>query len=349
MNVMIDHSLFPIWQGGELRCVARCEETHDSATFLLASGTPACFDYLPGQFVTIGIKIDGAMHHRAYSISSSPSKTDSIAITVKRVGNGLVSNHMLDYFRVGDYIHVGAPAGQFHLDEESCSGRLVFLSAGGGVTPVMSMVRWLLESKCDADIHFIHSARSERDVIYCEELIALAECHPNFRIDLFLSKPEGTLGCHVGRLTPERLDALVKDAAEASIFLCGHLDYMGMIEEWHRVRRLPAVTFHKESFSPTLLPDAELGCHVFELSVPAFGKTAEIFEGQPLLEVLEAEGVPIIAACRSGLCGSCRCKVVEGEVERMSTETLTQEELDAGIVLACSSRARSSLIVDLTC
>ena len=346
MNALPKLAPLPVWQGGELRCTHRIDETHDSATFVLSADHPAIFDYLPGQFITIGVVIEDKTHYRAYSLSSTPDQSATLAITVKRVEGGLVSNHLIDHFRAGDTLEALAPTGEFHLPSQ-ISGKQVMLSAGSGITPMMSMTRWLRTHRPEIGIHFIYSARTEQDVIFCDELLAMAERHPNFTLDIFLSQPKGKVWCHTGRLTPERLTALLPDAAECHLYLCGHQEYMDMVIDWHKTRALPADRFYKESFSPAALPEATPGGDVFTLSVPAFGKTADIAEGQSLLDVLEAESLPIIGACRSGICGSCKCKVIAGEVERLSTDTLTAEEIESGVVLACSSLARSAITVEL--
>lgn len=347
MNMLSHPMLPPLWQGGAARCIARHDETHDSASFTLASDMPARFDYKPGQFVTLAVEIDGQRHHRAYSISSSPLNTGSITITVKRVAGGLVSNFLLDNLHAGQYLEAGVTAGEFYLSEEACAGPLVMLSAGSGVTPVMAMARWLLALDAEASIHFILSARSEQDIIFRDELLAMQVRYPNFRLDLFLDNAEGQADRHAGFLTPERLDGLLTDAASCHFYLCGNPPYMAMIESWYRERALPADRFHKENFTPEALPAAEVGAQVFELAIAGFGKTAAIVDGQTLLEVLEASGVPLIAACRAGVCGSCKCKVISGQVERASTATLTEDDLSAGLALACSTRARSCVTVEL--
>lgn len=347
MNIITNLSQFPVWQGGVLRCIARRKETQDSASFDLAPDTPARFNYKPGQFVTVGIDIDGKRHYRAYSMSSSPLRTDAITITVRRLPDGLVSNYLLDNFQVDGRLESSVPAGEFYLAEDHTHEKLLMLSAGSGVTPVMSMTRWLLDRQPDANIHFIYSARSEQDIIFREELLAIAKRHPNFKLDLFLDNTEDRPDRHAGFLTPERLNDLVKDAAPRRLFLCGNQPYMDMVEGWYRAHGLPADRFHKESFKPESLSTAVEGGEVFQLSVPKFGKILSIQAGQTLLEIMEPNAIPIIGACRSGVCGSCKCKIVEGEVERLSIATLTSEEVAAGFALACSTRAKSDVVVDL--
>ncbi|MBS1170519.1 MAG: oxidoreductase FAD/NAD(P)-binding domain protein [Burkholderiaceae bacterium] len=343
-------SALSAWQGGTLTCLERRDETANSASFVLVASESVRFDFMPGQFVTIGVDTASGRQYRAYSISSSPSRSETLTITVKRVDGGLVSNHLLDHFHAGSQLEASAPAGSFRLDPADVPESIVLLSAGSGITPMMSIVRWLRDCRSDVRIHFIHSARSEADFMFSDELLALSQ-QANFRLDLFLTQPEQTIACHTGRLTPEQLDALLTEASDNAdrrrFFLCGNYAYMAMVEHWFAASGLPVEELRKESFTPAELPPAETSGAVFQLTVPSFGKTAAIADGQTLLEIMEAEGLPIIGACRSGVCGSCKCKVVEGEVERISTETLTPDDIAAGYALACNTRAHGDVIVEL--
>ena len=138
-------------------------------------------------------------------------------------------------------------------------------------------------------------------------------------------------------------------------FLCGNPSYMAMADEWYRARGGPADRFRQESFGvdPVEADDdddsaeADGGDQGFIFSMPSFGVEAEIRAGQTLLEIMEPNAVPIVAACRSGVCGSCKCKVIEGEVERVSMATLTPEEVEQGYALACSTRAKGNVMVEL--
>ena len=345
---MTDSIVFSAWQGGDaLRCLSRHGETHDSATFVMEADYPARFVYKPGQFVTVGVEIDGEKHVRAYSISSTPSRPETLAITIKRVEGGLVSNYLLDHFKPGDRIDISAPAGEFFLNTDAPPRKIVLLSSGSGITPMMSISRWLLDGGHDTLIHFIHSARSEQDIIFREELLELANRHRNFRLELFLSQSDRDIACYSGRLSADRLNALLPETGSCQVFLCGQQSYMDMIDTWRTDRNIGNDRFHKESFSPAAAESPIDSAEVFSLSIPKFGKTADIRAGESLLDAMEKEGLPIIGACRSGVCGSCKCKVTGGETVSSSTATLTPQEVADGYVLACSTHARGAVVVDL--
>lgn len=344
MNSLTDSGLPPLWQGeSPLRCIARHEETHDSATFVLETEQPARFAYRPGQFILIGVEIDGKKHCRAYSLCSSPSRPDKLAITVKRVPGGLVSNWLLDHLQPGQLVTAGAPAGEFYLQTEAVPQEVVLLSSGCGITPMLSMSQWLLDNNQRTTIRFIHSARDLDNVIFREELLSLASRFENFHLELVLSRS----GTNPSRLTQARLAELVPDSHGAQAYLCGPQDYMDQAAGWLLEMGFSADQIFKEDFSPT----AALSCAVtdvhYHLEVPAFGKATTINESETLLDAMEREGLPIIGACRTGVCGSCKCKVTAGQVISTSESTLTAEEIAAGYVLACSTRAKSDLSVDL--
>lgn len=345
MNPIPKHHLF--WQGeAPLVCTQRIEETPDTATFVLTSPTGQFFSFLPGQFISVAATIDGKQHWRAYSISSSPTEQDALSITVRRVDNGLVSNWLLDHVQPGASLSALPPAGDFHLAPDNIPARLALFSAGCGITPMMSMTRWLLENEVQTEINLFHSARNEENFAFRDELITLAQRHPNLKLHAFLSRPQGTLPCHTGRLDRERLRKLLPTTDDLQAYLCGQSGYMADVSQWLREIGLPDEAICQEEFAP-IRSETSLGGERFNLHVPAFDKTTEIAVGELLLDVLEREGLPIIGACRTGVCGSCKCKVVDGEVETTSAIPLTPEEVAAGYVLACSSRANSHLALEL--
>lgn len=341
MNTRFEPTL---WQGETpLTCCARREETRDAATFTLSADGQA-FRFFAGQFLSVGVEIDGRTHWRAYSISSSPNRSDSLDITVKRVDGGLVSNWLLDHLLPGMKLPALAPAGEFGLDGRPLPQAVLLFSAGSGVTPMYAMSQHLLETRTEVEIHFFHSARSEADFIFASQLLALAAGQQNFYLHLFLTRPEGGVDSHRGRLDAERLKSLLPRGKTMAAWLCGADGYMDDVSSWLSEAGVAAI--YRESFTPPTIEIAADAAH-YTLDVPAFGKTVDIAAGETLLDVMEREGLPIIGACRTGVCGSCKCKVQNGEVTSTSTLALTPDEIAAGFVLACSSTAQSDLTVSL--
>lgn len=345
MNTPVELNALPVWNAeGPLRCVERRMETEDTATLIFAPEAAQRFDYRPGQFALLGVDIAGKKHQRAYSISSTPSRPLLLAFTVKRVERGLVSNWLLDCVQEGAYVDVGKPLGEFHLDAATMPPHTLLISAGSGITPTMSMARWLLDTAQNTQIHFIHCTRDEDSVIFCDELNALAQKHANFHLHLLLSR---SLSPGSGRLTLDKLAALVPDLQDAKAFLCGQDEFMKQVVDWLQTLGLAAGNIQMESFTPAAQSVIEADAQQYSLSVPDYGKETSIAAGQSLLEVMEVEGLPIIGACRSGICGSCKCKVNSGQVKSSSQETLTAEEIAQGYVLACSSTAESDVSIAL--
>ncbi|TVO36759.1 hybrid-cluster NAD(P)-dependent oxidoreductase [Vibrio algivorus] len=346
-----------------LICKRKWAETSTSVSVTLApeSGEPLCFDFIPGQFITLGIEIDGKMEYRAYSLSSIPHQTE-LQLTIKRVVDGKVSNYIVDSLQEGQTVSVLKPAGEFHI-EQPHGKRIVLLSAGCGITPVMSMAKTLLADKTDTtDIHFIHAATELEQVIYHQELLEMAASHKRFHFDVMLENAQGSEYLE-GRLTQAALKQFCPDIAERSAFLCGPIGFMAAMQENLSELGMNMDNFYQESFTPaeseqlevalnlevTLGSDADKAQAISNATVfvPAFGAQAEAKIGSALIDALEAAKVPVIAACRSGICGSCKCRVVKGAFTRTSTATLTDDEIDNGFVLACSCQVESDVEVAL--
>ena len=327
-----------------LRCIARRAETHDVASWQfepLAGDLPSV---LAGQCVTLHTMIDGQPHCRAYTLSSSP-QDPFWQVTIKDVG--LVSHHLHQSLQVGDEIRVDGPFGDFHLTALPCE-RPLLLSAGSGITPMWAMLRDELAKRPDADIRFIHSARSPEDVIFASDLAALAEAHAGVRHALVLEQAPAAYPW-VGRLTPAMLRELAPDLLARHVYLCGPAPYMAAVCTMLAELGLPAEQLHQESFglpagTSSTAPVAAGSDH-FWLTLKKSGKKVKILPGQTLLAALEGAGETMVAACRAGVCGACRC-TTEGEIERQSVMTLSAQDLERGVALACSCTIRGDVSVD---
>ena len=327
-----------------LRCIGRRADTHDvtSWQFVATEGTlPAV---LAGQCVTLHTEIDGKPQCRAYTLSSSP-QDPFWQVTIKDVG--LVSHHLHQTLQLGDEIRVDGPFGDFNLAVLHCE-RPLLLSAGSGITPMWAMLRDELAKRPNADIRFIHSARSPDDVIFADDLAALAEAHAGVRHALVLEQAPAAYPW-VGRLTPAMLRELAPDLLARHVYLCGPAPYMAAVCTMLAELGLPAEQLHQESFglpagTSSTAPVAAGSDH-FWLTLKKSGKKVKILPGQTLLAALEGAGETMVAACRAGVCGACRC-TTEGEIERQSVMTLSAQDLERGVALACSCTIRGDVSVD---
>lgn len=331
-----------------LRCIGRRADTQDVASWQFVPQTGSLPAVLAGQCVTLHTEIDGKPHCRAYTLSSSPQDA-CWQVTIKDVG--LVSHHLHQTLQVGDEIRVDGPFGDFNLTALPCE-RPLLLSAGSGITPMWAMLRDELAKRPDADIRLIHSARSPEDVIFADDLAALAAAHSGVRHALVLEKVREeapTAYPWVGRLTPEMLRELAPDLLARHVYLCGPTPYMTAVCTMLAELGLPAAQLHQESFGlPAGTSSAApvvVGSDHFWLTLKKSGKKVKILPGQTLLAALEGAGETMMAACRAGVCGACRC-TTEGEIERQSVMTLSSQDLESGVALACSCTASGDVSVD---
>lgn len=323
-----------------LRCIGRRADTHDVVSWQFAPVAGSLPPVLAGQCVTLHTEIDGQPMCRAYTLSSSPQDA-CWQVTIKDVGR--VSHHLHQSLQVGDEIRVDGPFGDFNLTALPCE-RPLLLSAGSGITPMWAMLRDELAKRPEADIRFIHSARSPQDLIFASELTALAEAHPGVRHALILEEAP-TAYPWVGRLTPAMLKELAPDLLARHVYLCGPAPYMAAVSSMLAELGLPAKQLHQESFGlPEAVPVAAASDH-FWLTLKKSGKKVKILPGQTLLAALEGAGETMMAACRAGVCGACRCTTI-GEIERQSVMTLSAQDLEIGVALACSCTARGDVSLD---
>ncbi|WP_394129473.1 FAD-binding oxidoreductase [Shewanella maritima] len=348
------------WLRGEmtLKCVAKWQETHDVVSFKFQGLEPVKFNFKPGQFLTFKLMIDGKPVFRSYTIASSPSRPYSLTVTIKRIEGGVVSNYLADTLNVDDKVTVTGPDGAFNLVDINAD-KYLFLSAGSGVTPMHSMSRWLCDTTTDSNIAFVHSARSAKDIIFADAMASMAQRSDSFSLsyvleddsqhqDLLIRYPQTQ--CDAGRLTIEKLQALVPDYKSRTVFICGPTPYMDAVKALLVDAGFDMANFYQESFGDTpkvsqamtkLSPSEHAAAGGFMLKIG--DKAIPLGSEQTLLEGIESESLSIIAACRNGVCGACKCQVTEGEVSSDSTATLTAAEIEAGFVLACSTKIRSDV------
>lgn len=274
--------------------------TADSVTLTLRP-TRQWKGFEAGQFVQIGVVIDGVRHTRCYSPACSQYRGDGqIVLTIKAQADGIVSNHLKRNARVGLVIDLDAPGGTFVLPQRR-PGKVLLVSGGSGITPVLSMLHTLCDEGYRGDIVFLHYAYTAADVAHADELRELAGRHDNVRVVLaYTDQAEG--GDLHGFFGQEHLDAVAPWWAGAETFLCGPPGLMRSVREHYENKGL-AAKLHTEEFAPPALAvvDGEVsGAISFERS----GVTADN-TGSTLLEQAEAAGLTPEYGCRMGICFSC--------------------------------------------
>src|SRR3712207_942529 len=237
----------PLWSTRELRgkIVSIDAETEDAATVTIQPGWE-WEGHKPGQYLRIGVEIDGVKHWRAYSLTSDPDREDGfISITVKNVDEGTVSPYLVRKGRPGSIVSLGGVEGDFVLPEDELPEKLLFISAGSGITPIMSMLRALDHHDEVKDVVLIHSAKTEDDVIFGDQLRELADKHENFHLHLQLTKENG-------RFDPaEHFDDICPDWQERETFLSGPEGMLDAVEE-HFDKHDCCDQLHMERFQPKL-------------------------------------------------------------------------------------------------
>lgn len=261
--VIVEEDKIERWTKGELtvRCVRVIDETVDVKTFCFVANPPVLFAYKPGQFVTLELEINGEQVSRSYSISSTPSRPHTLEITIKRVPpppdcqpntpRGLISNWLHENITAGSEIKLSGPLGKFTCFANPCQ-KLLMISAGSGITPMMSMSRWLLDTASGCDIVFFHSARSPRDIIFRQELELMSARHHNFNLAITTTRKEpgqSWLGL-TGRLNPAMLQTVSPDFMERTVYVCGPNTFMEGIKQMLEGLGFPMQNYYEESFGP---------------------------------------------------------------------------------------------------
>lgn len=336
----------------KLVCIEKYPETHDTFSFRFADhGETQVFDFKPGQFINLGVEIDGRVEYRSYSLSSLPFD-DYIQVTIKRVKNGRVSNFLIDHLLVGDEVEVYAPMGNFNYADnclrvtERGKQHVLLISAGCGAAPVFAMAKALLLHDENIDVTYLHIARTAQDIIYAKELLALEQCYHNLHLKFLLKDATGTSHAQ-GRLNQQWLTALAPHLNESNVYLCGPSQFMSDVKCYLEAEDFDMNYFFYESFTPQITSNESDSPALYDVTVLPQGRAYSAGKGELLADVLQREGLPIIIACRSGICGSCRCKVTSGNLVRHPDHVLSNQEKEDGFVLACCAEIDSAVSVDI--
>lgn len=330
-------------------------ETQDALTIVLADPTGAPVVFVPGQFLTLLVTIDGETHRRAYSICSALDDTATVAVTVKRIAGGRVSTHLHERLAVGDVVPVLGPSGDFTVVPDAAARRsLVLIAGGSGITPIMAITRAVLAREPDSRITLLFGNRTAADIIFLPDLDALVAQHPGRLVVRHVLErvAEGDVPATVGRLDRVTVAAeldRVADRLDATTqyYVCGPAPAMAEVREALAARGVPAASLHEERFATA---ERATGARVAQrLSLRRHGGAVVdvvVPPGGTILDAGLAAGVPMDYSCAMGGCGACAVQLASGEVEMDEPNCLSPQERASGRILACCARPVSPCTVE---
>jgi ferredoxin-NADP reductase len=291
--------------------------------------------------------------NRSYSISSSPTQREYVDLTIRREPRGAVSRHIDDLVKVGDKIEAGGPVGKFTFTGKEADS-IVLISGGVGITPMVSITRYLTEQSWAGEIFFIYVCRTPVDLIFADEITLLQRRNPKLRVMIAMSRPQGTdwKGPR-GHLTKELLKQTVPNIASRRIHLCGPPTMMDSTKAILAELGVPPEQVKTEAFGTPKPAPAAAG--TAKLTAPATGplvtfsknnKSSKIHVDQTILELSEELGIGIEFSCRVGTCGVCKVKMTSGEVDMAVDDALDADDKTTGIILACQAKPKSEVAVE---
>ncbi|WP_068061912.1 ferredoxin reductase [Nocardia xishanensis] len=334
------HLANPLWSARELRgrIVDVRKETADSATLVIKPGWGFDFKFQPGQYIGIGLLVDGRWHWRSYSLTCPPDWSAPehggkrvISIAVKAMPEGFLSSHIVGGVKPGTIVRLQAPQGGFVLPYPP-PAKVLFLTAGSGITPVMSMLRAMDRRGVVSDVVHLHSARTAEDVMFAGELRELHDRHPSFQPHLHLTGEQG-------KFALADLDAKFPDWRERDTWACGPAAMLDEIEQHWRAAGI-GERLHVERFEIERSAIGEGGTVSFGKS----GRSVEVDGATSLLEAGESAGVQMPFGCRMGICQTCVVTLSSGHARDLRNG---EERREGDKVQTCISAAAGDCTLDV--
>ena len=338
-----------LWTDDEpLECCSVVPEGPDVATFSFVAPGGGLFRYLPGQFITIELPVTGGPVWRTYTISSSPSRPLALSLTVKAQRDSVATRWMLDHLRPGMRLRARGPAGVFTLPVRR-RAKYIFVAAGSGVTPSLSMTTFLFDRGKDIDVIIVSCARRPSELICRRELELMAARAPSIKLHFIVEEedPYGVWAGYRGRLNQVMLGAIAPDYLEREVYCCGPEPFMKGVREMLGALGYDMERYNQESFVAPIetasdVPDLDdyVPDETSEVEVAflASGVAARCTQADTVLSAARSAGLNIPFGCQFGVCGTCKVRKIAGEVHMVHSGGISDDDIDEGYILACCSR-----------
>ncbi len=340
-----------------LRVIDIIEETLSTKTFRLAAQDRVMPPFQAGQYIALLLEFDGVHTTRAYSMSSPPHATGYYDITVRLVPDGLVSSYLHEHVKVGDTLQSTGPAGEFYHNPVFHERSSVFLAGGCGIAPFMGMIREVEQRGLDREIHLFYGNKGTDDVIFHDQLAAIAGRCPNFHYIPVIEQEGETLpgasACRFGFITSELIQHELGDVTGKTYYMCGpsamydfcaaELDKLGIPKR--KIRR-ELYGAPRSIFGSPGWPESVSEEDIFNVTVNG-GEAIPARAGESLLTALERAGLRVPSLCRSGECSLCRIKLVSGNVFQPEGVLLRASDRKYGYIHSCAAYPLEDLEVAL--
>jgi len=315
------------------------------------------FRYIPGQYLTFRVNLNGEEVRRSYSLCSAPAENEW-RIAIKKVDGGLFSTYANDSLKAGDTLETAPPDGRFFPESVSADMNrdFVFFAAGSGITPVISIIKTVLQKAAESRVTLVYGNRRSSTVIFREEIEGLKNRYlGRFQVIHILSQERVDVPWQSGRITAARLDEMLEVMPDIlgadQFFVCGPEEMIACVREGLQSRGIPKDHVHFELFgtgqhkqkksqqpvSDAVIATAEIRLDGVRFDVP-------VREGQAVLDAALATGADLPFACKGGVCCTCRAKLTEGKVEMEANYALDEEEVEAGFILTCQAHPLTPVI-----
>ncbi|PID46299.1 MAG: hypothetical protein CSB47_05070 [Proteobacteria bacterium] len=354
----IDHAdvyaPYRIWDSSKqnLVCTMIVKETHNVRTYTFQIADGGWFNYKPGQFITLELPTEGEKTLRTYTLVSSPSRPMSISITIKAQPNSTGTRWIFDNVKVGDSLKAYGPNGDFSFFNDPAD-KYLFISAGSGITPMMSMTRWLYDYGGNMDVNFISCIASPDDILYQSELERMAGRSRDIQVSWVCENDNelNTWTGYRGRFNKLILGLAAPDYMDRDVYCCGPGPFMRAVREALDASGYDMQHYHEESFSGTettpLPDDFPTEGRSVNITFSHSGKQHECDQRETILIAAKSANIAIPSACGFGVCGTCKVKVNSGETHMVHSGGISQKDIDAGYVLACCTNPMSDVEVEI--
>ncbi|WP_066759320.1 2Fe-2S iron-sulfur cluster-binding protein [Crocinitomix algicola] len=334
------------------------KETADtvSITFDVPGTLAGEFKFEPGQYLTLKTLINGEDVRRSYSICSAPHE-HQLTVAVKEIENGLFSSFANNTLKSGDELEVMPPMGNFKVNpKQGNSAHYVFYAAGSGITPVLSMIKAILNEESESTIQLYYGNKNTESVIFKDELDALSSANDGFKLTYIYSQENSGDALTTGRIDRAKCaEFFSKDQAGkaiAGIYACGPEEMIMTIKDFYLAEGIDSKKIHFELFTvsvPTENVSVESGAPIESQVTVIIDDEEYEFElnsnGTNILQAAQDEDADVPFSCKGGVCCTCRAKVLEGTVRMDLNFALEEDEVENGFILTCQAHPTSEKVV----